>query len=92
MPPNLLVSCLRSNSNKIAPTADSKGARAIESAQDYGSNFWDTTLGPFIPVHSLRAIARVPAVAGGIIWLFHVEVYSVAGSSGVQERILNEEL
>jgi hypothetical protein len=34
--------------------------------------------GPFIPVHSLRAVARVsatagvPAMAGGIIWLFHV--------------------
>jgi hypothetical protein len=25
-------------------------------------------LGPFIPVHSLRAIAR------GIIWLFHVKI------------------
>jgi cytoskeleton protein RodZ len=25
------------------------------------------------PVYSLRAIARVPAIAGGIIWLFHVK-------------------
>jgi rod shape-determining protein MreB len=31
-------------------------------------------LRPFICVHSLRAIAGIPAIAGGIIWLFHVNV------------------
>jgi hypothetical protein len=28
-------------------------------------------------VHSLRALARVPAIAGGIIWLFHVKTINV---------------
>jgi hypothetical protein len=60
----------------------------LQQALFHSSYFWDRTLGQFIPVHSLRAIARVPAIAGGIIWLSHVkdEAWTVSSRRYLRKR------